>query len=88
MQAAEVKELLKVTDQRGVAVAKNAEDVKKIADNILGGTLVTLQTGEAGKVVNKVLVAQDVYYEGPDPVKEIYLSILMDRSKGQKCNHV
>jgi succinyl-CoA synthetase beta subunit len=70
------------TEQRGVAVGKNAEDVKQIAQNILGGTLVTLQTGPAGKVVNKVLVAQDVYYEGPNPVKEFYLSILLDRSKG------
>jgi succinyl-CoA synthetase beta subunit len=33
--------------------------------------------------VNKVLVAQDVYYDGPHPVKEFYLSILLDRSKGQ-----
>lgn len=69
-------------EQRGVAVAKNAEDVTRIATNLLGGTLVTLQTGEAGKMVNKILVAQDVYYEGPNPVKEFYLSILMDRSKG------
>jgi succinyl-CoA synthetase beta subunit len=71
------------TEQRGVAVGKNAEDVKTIAGNILGGTLVTIQTGPAGKVVNKVLVAQDVYYDGPNPIKEYYLSILMDRSKGQ-----
>lgn len=71
------------TEQRGVAVAKNAEDVKKIAQAILGGTLVTVQTGEAGKLVNKILVAQDVYYEGPEPVKEFYLSILVDRSKGR-----
>lgn len=71
------------TEQRGVAVAKNADDVKTIAQNILGGTLVTIQTGAAGKVVNKVLIAQDVYYEGPNPVKEFYLSILMDRSKGK-----
>ncbi len=71
------------TDQRGVAVAKNADDVKKIAGNILGGTLVTIQTGEAGKLVSKVLVAQDVYYEGPEKVKEIYLSILLDRSRGK-----
>ena len=70
-------------DQRGVAVGKNAEDVKKIAENILGGTLVTIQTGPAGKVVNKILIAQDVYYDGPNPVKEFYLSILMDRAKGQ-----
>ena len=70
-------------DQRGVAVGKNAEDVVRIASNLLGGTLVTIQTGPAGKMVNKVLVAQDVYYEGPNPVKEFYLSILLDRTKGQ-----
>src|SRR5687767_13208609 len=71
------------TEQRGVAVGKNAEEIKQIASNILGGTLVTIQTGPAGKLVNKVLVAQDVYYPGPNPVKEFYLSILLDRSKGQ-----
>ena len=71
------------TEQRGVAVGKNAEDVKQIASRILGGTLVTIQTGEAGKVVNKVLIAQDVYYPGANPVKEFYLSVLLDRSKGQ-----
>jgi len=70
-------------EQRGVAVGKNAEAVKEIAQNIIGGTLVTIQTGPAGKVVNKVLVAQDVYYDGASPVKEFYLSILLDRSKGQ-----
>ena len=71
------------TDQRGVAVGKNAEAVKQIAQHIIGGTLVTIQTGPAGKMVNKVLVAQDVYYEGANPVKEFYLSILLDRTKGQ-----
>jgi succinyl-CoA synthetase beta subunit len=71
------------TEQRGVAVGKNAEEIKTIAQNILGGTLVTLQTGPAGKVVNKVLVAQDVYYDGPNEVKEFYLSVLMDRSKSR-----
>src|ERR1700759_2836528 len=70
------------TEQRGVAVGKSAEEVKQIASNILGGTLVTIQTGTAGKVVNKVLVAQDVYYPGLNPVKEFYLSILLDRAKG------
>ncbi|MBK8712636.1 MAG: ADP-forming succinate--CoA ligase subunit beta [Niastella sp.] len=69
--------------QRGVAVAKSLDDITTIAGNLLGGTLVTIQTGAAGKVVNKVLVAQDVYYEGPNPVKEFYLSILLDRSRGQ-----
>src|SRR6478735_8590501 len=71
------------TEQRGVAVGKSLEDITGIAKNILGGTLVTIQTGAAGKKVNKILVAQDVYYPGPNPVKEFYLSILLDRSKGQ-----
>lgn len=77
------KGTIKGTNQHGVAVAKSLDDIKKIAGNILGGTLVTVQTGEAGKQVNKILVAQDVYYDGPEKVKEIYLSILLDRSKGK-----
>ncbi|MBI2275641.1 MAG: ADP-forming succinate--CoA ligase subunit beta [Bacteroidetes bacterium] len=70
------------SEQRGVAVGKSLEDVTTIAKNILGGTLVTIQTGAEGKKVNKILVAQDVYYPGPNPVKEFYLSILLDRAKG------
>lgn len=70
------------TEQRGVAVAKGLEDVTHNAKNLLGGTLVTIQTGAAGKKVNKILIAQDVYYPGASPVKEFYLSILLDRSKG------
>ena len=77
------KGTIRGTQQRGVAVAKSLEDVKTISQNILGGTLVTVQTGEAGKLVNKILVAQDVYYDGTEPVKEFYLSILMDRFKGK-----
>ncbi|HEU4554143.1 MAG TPA: ADP-forming succinate--CoA ligase subunit beta [Chitinophaga sp.] len=71
------------TEQTGVKVGKNSEDIKTIAGNILGGVLVTVQTGPAGKLVNKVLVAQDVYYPGPNPIKEFYLSILLDRAKGE-----
>ncbi|MEP6596124.1 MAG: ADP-forming succinate--CoA ligase subunit beta, partial [Ginsengibacter sp.] len=71
------------TEQRGVEVGRSAEEIKTIAQNILGGTLVTIQTGPAGKIVNKVLVAQDVYYEGPNEVKEFYLSVLLDRSKSR-----
>lgn len=77
------KGLIRGTEQRGVAVGKNAEDIKRIAGLILGGTLVTKQTGPDGKKVNKVLVAQDVYYEGPSPVKEFYLSILLDRARAR-----
>lgn len=71
------------TDQNGVALAKNHEAVKTIATNILGGTLVTKQTGAAGRVVKKVLIAQDVYYPGADKPKEYYFSILLDRSQGK-----
>ena len=70
------------TEQRGVAVGKSALDIETFAKNILGGTLVTIQTGPAGELVSKILVAQDVYYEGPQPTKEFYLSILLDRAKG------
>ncbi|MCX6297772.1 MAG: ADP-forming succinate--CoA ligase subunit beta [Bacteroidetes bacterium] len=70
-------------EQRGVAVGKSLEDISNIAKNLLGHTLVTIQTGEAGKKVNKILIAQDVYYPGPNETKEFYLSILLDRAKGQ-----
>ena len=70
------------TEQKGVAVGKSEADITNFAKNILGGTLVTIQTGPAGKFVSKILVAQDVYYEGPQPTKEFYLSILLDRTKG------
>ena len=74
---------VKETGMNGVKVGKSVEDIASFATGILGGTLVTIQTGEAGKKVNKILVAQDVYYDGPNPTKEFYLSILLDRSKGQ-----
>jgi succinyl-CoA synthetase beta subunit len=70
-------------EQRGVAVAKNAEKAKEIAGNILGGTLVTIQTGPKGKLVSKVLVAQDVYYPGVAEPKEYYMSVMLDRSQGK-----
>ncbi len=71
------------TEQRGVALAKNLDEVSTIAKNILGNTLVTIQTGDAGKQVNKILVAQDVYYPGASPTKEFYMSVLLDRAKGR-----
>lgn len=71
------------TEQRGVALAKNHDQVRDIAKNILGNVLVTIQTGPKGKKVNKVLVAQDVYYPGASEPKEYYMSVLLDRSTGQ-----
>ncbi|MDQ6477350.1 MULTISPECIES: ADP-forming succinate--CoA ligase subunit beta [Dyadobacter] len=72
------------SEQRGVALAKSVEDVRTISNNILGKVLVTHQTGPEGKRVNKVLIAEDVYYPGPTEPKEYYLSILLDR--GRNCN--
>jgi len=71
------------TEQRGVQVAKNADMAAEIAGRILGGTLVTIQTGPKGKPVNKVLVAQDVFYPGPNEPKEYYMSVLLDRGTKQ-----
>ena len=77
------KGAIKENGINGVKVGKNLEDIQDFAKKILGGTLVTLQTGPAGKLVKKILVAQDMYYDGPSPRKEFYLSILLDRTKGQ-----
>jgi len=71
------------SEQRGVALAKNHDKVREISENLLGNVLVTIQTGPKGKKVNKVLVAQDVYYPGAAEPKEYYMSVLLDRAKGQ-----
>ncbi|WP_375578047.1 ADP-forming succinate--CoA ligase subunit beta [Marivirga tractuosa] len=75
---------VKETDSNGVVLAKSLEDVAPKSKAILGGTLVTHQTGEEGKLVSKLLVAQDVYYPGEHEPKEYYVGILLDRAKG--CN--
>ena len=71
------------SEQRGVQVAKNPEQASEITKNLLGGTLVTIQTGAAGKLVSKVLVAQDVFYPGASEPKEYYMSVLLDRATKQ-----
>src|SRR5882724_4812133 len=58
----------------GVHVCKSPEEAREIAAQMLGQTLVTHQTGPAGRVVNKVLVA-----ESADIAREIYFAILLDR---------
>jgi len=67
----------------GVKLAKNLDEVKEKASQIIGMHLITPQTSAKGKLVNKVLVAQDVYYPGASPTKEFYMSVLLDRSKGR-----
>jgi len=77
------KGTVKETDSRGVVLAKSLEEVPEKAAGILGGTLVTIQTGEVGKKVNKVLIAQDVYYPGDSEPKEYYMGVLLDRATGK-----
>jgi succinyl-CoA synthetase beta subunit len=67
----------------GVKLAKNLDQVKEVASQIIGMQLVTKQTGAEGRKVHKVLVAQDVYYPGDSEPKEYYMSVLLDRSTGQ-----
>ena len=67
----------------GVKLAKNLDEVKERATAILGMQLITPQTGPEGKKVNKILVAQDVYYPGASETKEFYVSVLLNRASGR-----
>src|ERR1700741_3886929 len=67
----------------GVKLAKNLDEVKEKSTAILGMQLITPQTKKEGKKVNKVLIAQDVYYPGATPTKEFYMSVLLDRARGR-----
>ncbi len=67
----------------GVKLAKSLDDVKRIASEILGMQLVTPQTGPEGKLVSKILVAQDVYYPGASETSEFYISVLLNRQTGR-----
>ncbi len=59
----------------GVHVRKTPEEIREVAAKMLGGILVTHQTGPAGRLVNKVLVA-----ESADIAREIYFAVLLDRA--------
>lgn len=67
----------------GVKIANSFDEVREHAKNIIGMTLVTPQTGPGGKKVSKVLVEQNIYYEGESPIEEYYMSILLNRDNGQ-----
>ena len=66
----------------GVKLAKSLDEVKTISNQIIGMQLITPQTPPEGKKVNKVLVAEDVYYPGDSEPKEFYVSVLLNRSTG------
>jgi succinyl-CoA synthetase beta subunit len=63
----------------GVKLARSVEEVGEITGKMLGMNLVTPQTGTSGRKVNKVLIAQDVYYLGETEPQEFYVSILLNR---------
>ena len=61
--------------QHGVQLVRSAEEAQEVATGLLGKTLVTIQTGPEGKVVNQVIIE-----EGCDIARELYLGIVLDRS--------
>ena len=67
----------------GVKIAKNADELKSYASSILGMMLKTPQTSKEGKLVNKILIAEDVYYPGENKHEEFYISILLNRSSSK-----
>jgi succinyl-CoA synthetase beta subunit len=67
----------------GVKLAKSLDDIKNIANDILGMHLVTPQTSAEGKLVHQVLIAEDVYYPGESETSEYYISVLLNRSTGR-----
>jgi succinyl-CoA synthetase beta subunit len=62
----------------GVRLAKSVDEVRANAEEMLGNTLVTVQTGPAGKQVNRLYVT-----DGVDIAKEYYLALLVDRGSGR-----
>jgi succinyl-CoA synthetase beta subunit len=62
----------------GVRLARSAEDVRAAAADMLGNTLVTIQTGPHGKQVNRLYIT-----DGVDIEKEFYLALLVDRATGR-----
>ena len=67
----------------GVKLAKSIDEVKSISDQILGMHLITPQTSSRRKLVNQVLIAEDVYYPGESETDEFYMSVLLNRSTGR-----
>lgn len=71
------------TDSNGVVLAKGLGEIEDKVKGILGGHLMTAQTNGKAKKVNKVLIAQDVYYPGEAQTEEFYMSVLLDRERGR-----
>ena len=67
----------------GVKLAKNLDELENIVSDILGMHLITPQTSKEGKLVNQVLITEDVYYPGDSEPEEFYISILLNRESGK-----
>lgn len=67
----------------GVKIAKSLQEVKTHAENILGMNLITHQTGKEGKKVHRILIEQNIYYEGESEPAEFYMGILLNRDSGK-----
>jgi succinyl-CoA synthetase beta subunit len=67
----------------GVKIASEIEQVVTYSEEIIGMTLVTPQTGAAGKDVHQVLIEENIFYKGEEEIAEIYMSIMLDRSEGK-----
>lgn len=67
----------------GIKIANSLDQVASYAESILGMTLVTLQTGPQGKTVGRILVEQGIYHKGESPIREFYMSVLLNRASGR-----
>src|SRR5574337_915186 len=65
-------------DKGGVRLAKSIDEVKAFAEQMLGKTLVTVQTGNAGRIVNRLYIE-----DGSAIERELYLSALVDRGSSR-----
>ncbi len=68
----------KNNNAKGVILCNSVDEVKKAAEDLLGDTLVTIQTGDEGQKINTIYIT-----DGVDIEKEFYLGILLDRSKSK-----
>ncbi len=67
----------------GVKIAKTLDDVKQYASDILGMHLVTPQTSAEGKLVRKIYIEQNIFYDGPSEMAEYYMSVMLHRDSGK-----
>ncbi len=66
------------SNAKGVILARSVDEVKAAAESLLGDVLVTIQTGDEGKLVSRLYVT-----DGVDIAKEFYLGMLLDRTRSQ-----